>query len=95
MPQKINTNDLSHIDPYYGEFFEEMGVKDILALVNLSDDLNIEKLNNVACAKIASLMKGKNVTVIRQVFDIENDFTYEEENDIRDDNRWSEKTRVK
>ena len=44
----------------------------------------------LACAKIASLIKGKSTEEIRKTFNIVNDFTPEEEEQIRDENRWAE-----
>ena len=66
--------------------------------------LDIKSLMELACAKIASLIKGtdspiprdfsnslgKTTEDIRKTFNIVNDFTKEEEQQIRDENRWAE-----
>ena len=44
----------------------------------------------LACAKTASLIKGRNIEEIRRDFGIENDFGEEEEQQIRQENRWAE-----
>ena len=63
---------------------------DLIDLVVASNFLDIEGLLNLGCAKIASLIKGKNVEEIRDMFGIENDFTPEEEAQIREENKWAE-----
>lgn len=41
--------------------------------------LEIEDLLGLACAKVASKLKNKSIMEIKQFFNIENDFTPEEE----------------
>jgi S-phase kinase-associated protein 1 len=36
------------------------------------------------------MMKGKSIEEIRELFNIENDFTPEEEEQIREENKWAE-----
>lgn len=45
---------------------------------------------DLTCAKVASMIKGKSPEEIRRTFGIENDFTPEEEAQIREENRWAE-----
>ena len=63
---------------------------DLIDLVVASNFLDIEGLLNLGCAKVASLIKGKSVEEIRDLFGIENDFTPEEEAQIREENKWAE-----
>lgn len=69
--------------------------------INLSDDLLINLIlaaNYLACndllnlcaAKIASSISGKSVEEMREYFGVENDFTPEEEEKIREENKWIE-----
>merc|ERR1719362_1624421 len=44
-------------------------------------------------AKVASMIKGKNTEEIRKQFNIVNDFTPEEEAQVREENRWCEEHR--
>jgi len=39
---------------------------------------------------VASLIRGKSVEEIRKMFNIQNDFTPEEEERIRKENQWAE-----
>lgn len=51
--------------------------------------LDIEGLINLSCAKVASYIRGRSVEEIRELFGIENDFTPEEEAQIREENKWA------
>ena len=54
-------------------------IEDIFELVLAANYLHITSLMELACAKIASLIKGKSTEEIRKTFNIVNDFTKEEE----------------
>lgn len=45
---------------------------------------------DLTCAKVASLIKNKTPEQIREQFNIENDFTPEEEARVREENKWCE-----
>jgi len=44
----------------------------------------------VGCKTVANMIKGKSVEEIRKTFNIVNDFTPEEEEQIRKENEWCE-----
>jgi S-phase kinase-associated protein 1 len=50
--------------------------------------LNIKDMLDLTCACVASMIKGKTPEQIRALFKIENDFTPEEEEKIKEENRW-------
>ena len=52
--------------------------------------LDIKQLLDLACAKVASLIKNKSIQEIRKFFSIANDFTPEEEAQIMEENKWAE-----
>ena len=52
--------------------------------------MDIKSLLDLTCAKVASMIKGKTPQEIRETFNITNDFTPEEENQIREENKWCE-----
>ena len=54
--------------------------------------MDIKSLLELACAKVASLIKGMTIPQIREYFNIENDFTAEEEVNIMNDNKWGEES---
>ena len=45
---------------------------------------------DLCCAKVATMIKGKTPEEMRALFGIVNDFTPEEEEKIREENKWVE-----
>ena len=57
--------------------------------INLAANyLDIRPLLDLSGAKIASLIKGKTTQEVRKIFNIENEFTPEEEEQIIEENKW-------
>jgi len=50
--------------------------------------LNIKGLLDLTCQTVADMMKGKTPEEIREIFNIKNDFT-KEEDEIRRENQWA------
>lgn len=51
--------------------------------------LNIKGLLDLTTQTVADMIKGKSVEKIREIFNIKNDFTPEEEAEIRQQNAWA------
>src|SRR5271155_1870352 len=51
--------------------------------------LDIKALLDVGCKTVANMIKGKSPEEIRRTFNIQNDFTPEEEEQIRRENEWA------
>ncbi|URE41469.1 SKP1-like protein [Musa troglodytarum] len=51
--------------------------------------LNIKSLLDLTCQTVADMIKGKTPEDIRKTFNIKNDFTPEEEEEIRRENQWA------
>lgn len=62
----------------------------LFKIILAANYMDIKPLLDLACAKVASMIKGKDVDAIRKEFNIVNDFTPEEEAQIREENRWAE-----
>ena len=60
-----------------------MSKTELLKLVKIANYLNIERLFELASAKLGSLIKGMTIEELRDFFEIENDFTEEEEESIK------------
>ena len=60
----------------------------IFELILGANYMDIKNLLELASAKIASIIKGKNTEEIRKIFGITNDFTPEEEQQILEENKW-------
>lgn len=87
----LKSNNLADVvDEWYAKFIDLEKMDDIIGLVIAANYLDIDPLTELSCAKLASLIKGKTAEEIRKKFGIENDFTPEEEAQIREENKWSE-----
>jgi len=65
--------------------------KEILyTLILGANYLGIQSLLDISCKAVANMIKGKTPDEIRETFNIVNDFTPEEEEEIRRENSWCE-----
>uniref|UniRef100_A0A0E0MFA1 SKP1-like protein n=1 Tax=Oryza punctata TaxID=4537 RepID=A0A0E0MFA1_ORYPU len=58
-------------------------------LILAANYLNIKGLLDLTCQTVADMIKGKTPEEIRKTFNIKNDFTPEEEEEIRRENQWA------
>ena len=60
----------------------------IFGLMLASNKMDIKSLVELSSAKVSSDIKGKTTDEIRKEFNIEDDFTPEEEQQILEENKW-------
>ena len=84
-----NLNDV--VSEWYADFVN-LDQEVLFELILAANFMDIKSLLELTCAKVASLIKGKTIPEIRTFFNIENDFTPEEEAQIMDENRWAEES---
>lgn len=80
------TTDIDEWDQKFMQVDQEMLFEIILA----ANYLDIRALLDVGCKTVANMIKGKSPEEIRKTFNIANDFTPEEEDQIRRENEWAE-----
>jgi S-phase kinase-associated protein 1 len=68
--------------------FIDLELDQIFELILSANYMDIKPLMELASAKVASIIKGKTPEEIRKTFNIQNDFTPEEEAQIREENQW-------
>lgn len=62
----------------------------LFELILAANFMDIKPLLDLTCASVASMIKGKTPEEIRKTFNIVNDFTPEEEAQVREENKWCE-----
>lgn len=80
------TTDIDEWDQKFMQVDQEMLFEIILA----ANYMDIKALLDVGCKTVANMIKGKSPEEIRKTFNITNDFTPEEEEQIRRENEWAE-----
>jgi S-phase kinase-associated protein 1 len=61
----------------------------LFELILAANYLNIKNLLDLTCQTVADMIKGKTPEEIRTTFNIKNDFTPEEEEEVRRENQWA------
>lgn len=80
------SSEIAEWDQKFMQVDQEMLFEIILA----ANYLDIKALLDVGCKTVANMIKGKTPEEIRKTFNIQNDFTPEEEDQIRRENEWAE-----
>lgn len=77
------------VQKWYADFVdvEQVFLFDLVLAANYMD---IKPLLDLTCATVASMIKGKTPEEIRTTFNITNDFSPEEEAQVREENKWCE-----
>lgn len=75
------------VDEWYAKYIE-VDMPLLFKLIMGANYLEIQPLLDLGCAKVASQIKNKSPEEIRETFGIKNDFTPEEEKQIREENKW-------
>ncbi|KAI9184477.1 hypothetical protein H9P43_003530 [Blastocladiella emersonii ATCC 22665] len=84
--ERRRSDDIDEWDSEYITVEQEMLFEIILA----ANYLDIKPLLDLGCKTVANMIKGKTTEEIRKTFGIQNDFTPEEEEQIRRENEWAE-----
>ena len=77
---------------WYANFITQFEQGALFELILAANYMDIKPLLNLACATVASMIKGKTPEQIRKAFNIVNDFTPEEEQKVREENKWCEES---
>ncbi|KAI8554024.1 hypothetical protein RHMOL_Rhmol05G0065100 [Rhododendron molle] len=69
--------------------FVEVDQGVLFDLILAAENLNIKSLLDLTCQTVADMIKGKTPEEIRKSFNVKNNFTPEEEEEIRRENAWA------
>ena len=85
----LTDTDLKKIvSEWDGTFIQTLEQEALFELILAANYMDIKPLLDLACAQVATQIKGKSPEEIREQFNIVNDFTPEEEAQIREENKW-------
>ena len=88
----LRSNNLGDVVNEWYANFVNIDQETLFELILAANYMDIKSLLELCCAKVASLIKGMTIPEIRAMFNIENDFTPEEEAQIMDENKWAEES---
>ncbi|GMI67070.1 SKP1-like 4 [Hibiscus trionum] len=71
------------------DFIARIDLNTLYYLIMAANFLNVKSLLDLTCKRVADIIKGKSPEEIRRTFNIKNDFTPEEEEEIRKKNAWA------
>lgn len=69
--------------------FVKVDQSTLFELILAANYLNIKGLLDLTCLTVANMIKGKTPEEIRKTFNITNDFTPEEEEEVKRENQWA------
>jgi len=72
------------------EYYSKVDQDTLFAMILAANYLDIKELLDNLCKTVANMIKGKTPEEIRKTFNIKNDFTPEEEEQVRRENEWCE-----
>jgi S-phase kinase-associated protein 1 len=84
----LKSTELSDLVPEWDAKFIDLDLGTLYKLILAANFLDIRPLLDLACAKVASFLKGKSTVEMRRVLGIKTDYTPEEEAAVREENKW-------
>jgi S-phase kinase-associated protein 1 len=91
-PTTEGRNPITSIPDWDQKFMAELDSDMLHRVIKAANYLEINLLIEIGCKTVADMIKGKSSEDIRQILDVENDFTPEEEARIHRDNEWVKDT---
>ena len=87
----ITSNEMKNLtDEWSANFVDKMTMEELVNLTVAANYMGINSLLDLCCAKVASLCKDKDEKEIFKTFNINETFTEEEKNKIKEENKWIE-----
>ncbi|XP_065866529.1 SKP1-like protein 4 [Euphorbia lathyris] len=85
-PEEHTDNKTNHAN-FVKEVTQDQNM--LFDLILAADYLEINSLLDLLCKAVADMMKGKSVEQIREIFNIKNNYTEEEIEEIKRENSWA------
>eukprot|EP01006_Ploeotia_vitrea_P060403 TRINITY_DN75839_c0_g1_i1.p1 TRINITY_DN75839_c0_g1~~TRINITY_DN75839_c0_g1_i1.p1 ORF type:complete len:179 (+),score=92.84 TRINITY_DN75839_c0_g1_i1:257-793(+) len=88
----LKSANMAEVVSQWDADFVDVDQELLFELILAANYMDIRSLLDLTCAKVASMIKGKKPEQIRKTFGIQNDFTPEEEEAVRAENKWAEES---
>jgi len=88
----LKSANMNEVVAQWDADFVDVDQELLFELILAANYMDIKPLLDLTCAKVASMIKGKTPEQIRKTFNIVNDFTPEEEEAVRAENKWAEES---
>jgi len=88
----LKSANMAEVVSQWDADFVDVDQELLFELILAANYMDIKPLLDLTCAKVASMIKGKNPEQIRKTFNITNDFTPEEEEAVKAENKWAEES---
>jgi S-phase kinase-associated protein 1 len=88
--QPLKSANMSEVVQEWYAGFVAVEQEILFELLLAANYMNIKPLLDLTCTTVASMIKDKTPEEIRKTFNIANDFTPEEEAQVREENKWCE-----
>jgi S-phase kinase-associated protein 1 len=88
----LKSPNMAEVVSQWDADFVDVDQELLFELILAANYMDIKPLLDLSCAKVASMIKGKNPEQIRKTFNIVNDFTPEEEAAVIAENKWAEES---
>jgi S-phase kinase-associated protein 1 len=88
--QPLKSSNMNEVVQEWYSNFVAIDQETLFELILAANYMDIKPLLDLTCATVASMIKGKTPEEIRKQFNIVNDFTPEEEAQVREENKWCE-----
>ena len=88
----LKSANMAEVVSQWDADFVDVDQELLFELILAANYMDVKPLLDLTCAKVASMIKGKNPDQIRKTFNIVNDFTPEEEEAVRAENKWAEES---
>ncbi|KAH9859218.1 hypothetical protein J1614_012234 [Plenodomus biglobosus] len=86
LDSRMNSTDIDEWDQMFMQVDQEM----LFDIIIAAQYLEVKALLDIACKTVANMIKGNSRDEISKTFNIQNDFTPEEEELLRRENEWAE-----
>ncbi|GMH34627.1 hypothetical protein BSKO_02488 [Bryopsis sp. KO-2023] len=73
----------------WDQVYIQVDIDTLYTLILAASNLKITSLQDLCCQRIADMIRGRTKQEIRAMFNITDDFTPEEEEEVRRENQWA------